>query len=108
MATKRAWRNKMQRVVTIDPSIAVVVHIEPVYFGEETAIYFNAKTAWLGDFDFKIFNSEVKNYPVAHGCTLTIANQLMTLFIKDVEKGTHYYEIWTDKRIIFKGKLRIA
>ncbi len=99
----------MQKV-TINPSIAVIVDIETVFFGEELEVYFDAASNWLGSYDFRLYNSNVKNSEITNNCTLTIANKLMTLSIKGIEKGTHYYEIWIlpQKRIVFKGKLVIG
>ncbi len=99
----------MKKVV-VDPSVAGLVDINAVSFGEEVDIYYNADANWVGSFSFTLWNSNVKNNVITNQCTLTVNGMLMTLLIKGIEKGTHYYEIWstTQKRIIFKGELVVV
>jgi hypothetical protein len=97
----------MQNKITINPSEGGVVDIDYVGYGTETSVYFEGDLPWTGVYEFRLFNSTVKNNTVANECALTTVTVLMTLLVKGVEKGTHYYEIWDTgvKQIVLRGSL---
>lgn len=100
------------KTVTINPSIAAIVNIDPVGYNELVNIYFTAETDWTGSYKFQVFNSQVKNTEL-HSSSIATSNELMTLTINAndmaLEVGTHYYEIFHEEseRVIFKGNLNI-
>lgn len=100
--------------VTIDPSIAALVDIGPVFNAEDVNIYFTANEPLTGVFEARIYNSFQKNthYTVANN--LTIVDDLMTFRIapklQGLEAKDFYYEIWhvSTNRLLFKGNLNIV
>lgn len=103
----------MQKV-TIDASIAVGVDILNIGEKEDRKIYFKASEPWTGTYDFKIWNSPVKNTETVITISpLLVEGDLMTLNIKpenqSIPVDSYYFEIFrTDmKWVIFKGNLTI-
>ena len=104
----------MKKVV-IDPSIAAVVDINPVFFNEDLNIYFQANEPLSGMYEVKMFNSFQKNtVKVIAINPLTVMGNLMTLRlaprIQGIGVDSLYYEIWhvTSNRLYFKGNITIV
>jgi hypothetical protein len=101
--------------VTINPSIAAEVNINPIGEKEIVPIYFTASENWVGTYDFCLWNSDKKNtkttLPGAN--PIVIVEKLMTLTIDPTAQAIianeYYYEITKveDKRVVFKGALNI-
>lgn len=104
----------MQKV-TINPSIAAIVNIDPVGLKEIVPIYITATADWIGTYEFKVYNSDKKNTLISltGANPIAIENELMTLTIDPTAQGltasVYYYEITKveDKRVTFKGTLNI-
>lgn len=98
-------------IVTINPSIAVVVNISPIIKGETVPIFFDAEENWVGAYDVKLWNSDKKNEDFNDIATVATALKRMTLIINtssNTKAGGYYYEIIKDNdRVIFKGKIEI-
>lgn len=104
----------MQRV-TINPSIAAIVNIDPVGAKEIVPVYFTAESNWTGNYQFKLWNSDKKNTEVSvTGNPIGVATTVMTLTIdptaQAIPVNNHYYEIThiETKRVVFKGNLNIV
>jgi len=104
----------MSKIINIDPSIARVVNINPVGYGEHVEIKFTANENWTGDFEYTVYNSEAKNSNVKPAGALPIVEKVMTLIIEPSTQGlyvnSHYYEIVSvsTKRVLIKGLLKIV
>lgn len=101
--------------VTINPSIAVIVNIDPIGVEEIVPIYFEAEDNWAGTYELKLYNSEKKNSTVTPtGIPINIVTTMMTWTIdptgQAIPVGNYYYEIThtESKRILFKGDLNIV
>ncbi|MGV9003943.1 hypothetical protein [Flavobacterium sp.] len=98
--------------VTINPSIAAIVNIDPIGQKEIVPIYFTADSNWIGTYQFTVFNSDKKNTKL-HEDNLPTVNELMTLTVNaqtmNLPIRVNYYEITKveDNRIVFKGTLNI-
>jgi hypothetical protein len=99
--------------ITLNPSVANRVNIEPIYFGEKVFVYFKLEENWAGSYLFKLWNSEAKNTEFTISGALMVVDDLMTLKIEptamNLSAGKFYYEISndTDKRLIFNGNITI-
>lgn len=99
------------QVVTINPSIAVIMNIDPVGHKEMAPIYMEAEENWQGVFTIKVWNSEAKNTEHLSQAVPT-EDKVMTLTInpenQSLPVGKLYYEITNDQnRVVFKGDLNI-
>ena len=103
----------MQKV-EINPSIAAVVNINSVGQSEQAFVYFKAAVAWVGLFEYKVWNSYQKNTPITIANAIEVIGDLITLKIdatsQNLPAEKYYYEISSiaTKRIIFKGELTIT
>ncbi|PWA10987.1 hypothetical protein [Flavobacterium laiguense] len=99
--------------ITLDPSIAAVVDIENIAHNERVVINFTSDANWVGDFAFKVYNSEKKNSEIVVVNALIVQDNQMTLTLEpapqNIPDGTKYYEISSvsTKRLLFKGSLKI-
>lgn len=105
----------MSKKITLDPSIATILDIDPVGHDERVDdLKFTASGDWIGDFEFVVYNSTGKNSFVKPAGALNIVGKVMTLVIEPsvqgIAVGTYYYEIFslTAKRVYFKGLLNIV
>lgn len=104
----------MSKKITLDPSIATVLDIDPVGYEERVDdLKFTASGNWQGDFEFVVYNSPAKNSFVKPAGAFVVVANVGTLTIapsaQGIEVGSHYYEIFslTAKRVYFKGVLNI-
>lgn len=99
--------------ITLNPSIAQILDIDPIAYNERVNVYFNADENWTGDFEFVVYNSAQKNRFVKPVDALTVVAKRMTLVIEPIAQGltatANYYEIvsLSTKRVVFKGLLNI-
>lgn len=103
----------MSRVL-LNPSIAANVDIDAVWKNEVKTIRFTAPEAFVGNFTFKIWNSEKKNteFETTNGTLEVSGNQLILKIDPSawsLKADDYYSEIYseTQKSIIIKGKLVI-
>lgn len=100
--------------ITLDPSIAKVIDVDPVSVSEVVSIYFNGTTNWIGTYGIKVWNSPAKNTEFAIVNAITVVGALMTWVIdpmnQELSAHKYYYEIssLTSSRIVFKGNLNIV
>ncbi|WP_269221993.1 hypothetical protein [Flavobacterium sp. IMCC34518] len=100
--------------ITLNPSIATVLDIDPIALNERVNVYLTADENWTGEFEFVVYNSAVKNRFVKPANALTVVEKRMTLVIEPIVQGltatANYYEIvsTSTKRIVFKGLLNIT
>jgi hypothetical protein len=103
----------MSKKITLDPSIATILDIDPIGHEEKVEIKFTASENWDGDFEFVVYNSAAKNSLVKPAGALVVVDKVMTLTIEpsvqDLAIESNYYEIFnlTAKRVLFKGLLNI-
>lgn len=103
----------MSKKITIDPSIATLLDIDPVGYEERVKITFTANENWIGAFTCIVYNSEAKNRFIDISTTLKVEGMVMNLLIEPkiqlLASAAYYYEIVSvgTKRLLFKGLLNI-
>lgn len=100
--------------VTLNPSIAAIVDIDAVWKNEVKTIRFTAPEAFVGNFNFKVWNSEKKNteFETTNGTLEVSGNQLILKIDPtawQLKADDYYTEIYseTQKSNIVIGKLVI-
>lgn len=103
----------MNKKITLDPSIATLLDINPVAENERIVVNFTASENWTGDFEFVVYNSIAKNNFVKPTAAVVAVAKVMSLTIDPKVQGisvdAHYYEIVSVgvKRVLFKGLLNV-
>jgi hypothetical protein len=104
----------MNQKVTINPSIARIINIDPCSFKENNNVYFTADENITGTFVFRVWNSDKKNSEFELlSNPISIFEKKMTLGIKPetigLPIGNHYHEIWhlESNRIYYKGEINV-
>jgi hypothetical protein len=100
--------------IIINPSIAVEIDISPISFDEKVKLFFTSDENWVGDFDFRVWNSNQKNTEIEVSSSLLVVAKIMTLAIEPIVQVLPPKEYWYEisslstKRLLFKGKLNIV
>jgi hypothetical protein len=103
----------MEKII-INPSIAAEIDISPIAYSEKVKLFFSSDENWVGDFDFRIWNSNQKNTETEVSTSLSVVAKIMTLTIEPIVQVLPPKEYWYEisslstKRLLFKGKLNIV